>query len=116
MPTQRKRYTRQKVSKRILAIHAAIADKIIAEPSLIVLAEKTLATRYQQKQIRYGSYIVWQSLLPLIHDNPELFKAELLAADPKMEQLRRETIFVGILSEEERSAILRNSENPESRA
>ena len=106
MPLNKKRFARQKVNRRILAIHSAIADKLIVEPALIDNAKACLQRRREQQLISYGAFIVWQDLLPLLNSNPALFKQELLSPDTRMEQLRRETIFVDILTEEERQAAL----------
>jgi hypothetical protein len=106
MPLNKKRYNRQKVNKRILAIHSAIADKLIRHPDLISKVWHCLEKRTEQNLLRYRDKLVWQDLLPLLDQDPELFKQELLATDEKMETLRRETIFVGILTEEERQSVL----------
>ena len=51
------------IDNRILQIHRAIADKVISNPVLIAQAEVTLEARYQQKLLRYGSYLLWHSML-----------------------------------------------------
>ena len=93
------------IDNRILQIHRAIADKVISNPALIAQAEETLEARYQQKLLRYGSYLLWHSMLELKHD-AEAFKAQLLSDEPRWNTLRRNTIFTGVLTEQEREEAL----------
>ncbi len=93
------------IDNRILQIHRAIADKVISNPVLIAQAEVTLEARYQQKLLRYGSYLLWHSMLELKHD-AEAFKAQLLSDEPRWNALRRNTIFTGVLTEQEREEAL----------
>lgn len=92
------------VNERIKKIHNAIADKLMLQPELFEEVEKTLETRYHNKMMRYGSYLLWKGIIEARHQ-PDVFKALLLADDERTANLRRETIFVGILSEDERAAI-----------
>jgi len=96
---------RSDVNERIKKIHSAMADKLLSHPELFALAEDTLEQRYQSNMMRYGSYLLWQGILEA-KSEPEVFKALLLADDERTANLRRETIFTGILSEEERAASL----------
>ncbi|MDO6477126.1 hypothetical protein Q4520_17015 [Alteromonas sp. 1_MG-2023] len=93
------------IDNRILQIHRAIADKVISNPVLIAQAGETLEARYQQKLLRYGSYLLWHSMLELKHD-AEAFKAQLLSDEPRWNALRRNTIFTGVLTEQEREEAL----------
>lgn len=93
------------IDARILALHQLIADKVIAEPALIEKAFNTLQVRYESKLMRYGSYLLWQSILESYHDE-SLFRSLLLASDARTARLRRETIFAGVLTEEERRTVL----------
>ena len=95
---------RSDVNEHIKKIHSAIADKLILHPELFDKAEQTLETRYHNKMMRYGSYLLWKGIIEARHQ-PDVFKALLLAEDERTANLRRETIFVGILSEDERAAI-----------
>ena len=95
---------RSDVNERIKKIHSAIADKLLSHPELFEQAEQTLEARYQNKMMRYGSYLMWKGIIEA-RDEPTVFKALLLADDERTANLRRETIFTGILSEEERAAI-----------
>ena len=98
---------RSEVNERIKNIHSAIADKLLSHPELFDLAEQTLEQRYQSKMMRYGSYLLWKGILDA-RDEPAVFKTLLLADDERTANLRRETIFTGILSEEERSHVMKN--------
>ncbi|OFC69361.1 hypothetical protein [Alteromonas confluentis] len=93
------------IDQRILHIHGFIADKLLANPALITQAELTLEARYEQKLLRYGSYLLWHSVLEL-RGQPEAFKKQLLSDEPRWNTLRRTTIFTGILTEEEREEAL----------
>ena len=57
--------------------------------------------------MRYGSYMLWKSILETVNQ-PDVFKALLLAEDERTANLRRETIFTGVLTEEERTSALQN--------
>lgn len=87
-----------------LELHSLIADKVLADRSLLERAITTLETRYSHKLMRYGSYLLWHSIVECYHD-PVLFRAQLLAQDARIASLRRQTIFTGVLSEQERRAI-----------
>lgn len=93
------------IDQRILHIHGFIADKVLADPTLIAQAEATLEARHEQKLLRYGSYLLWHSVLEL-KEQPEAFKEQLLSDEPRWNALRRSTIFTGILTEEEREEAL----------
>ena len=80
------------IDQRILHIHGFIADKLLANPALITQAELTLEARYEQKLLRYGSYLLWHSVLEL-RGQPEAFRKQLLSD-------------TGILTEEEREEAL----------
>ena len=93
------------VDKQILALHKAIAEKLLAEPELKQQVLSTLEQRYQAGQLRHSAYIHWFSLLDQLNQ-PEVFLSELLSDSERMRKLRRRTIFVGILTEHERQAVL----------
>ena len=98
---------RSEVSERIRKLHEAIADKVLANPDLLDGIEDKLEQRYESKMMRYGSYILWKSILETVNQ-PDVFKALLLAEDERTANLRRETIFTGVLTEEERISALQN--------
>ena len=91
--------------KQILRLHAAMADKLLAEPERLAQVLNTLEQRYQAGLLRHSGYIHWYSILDCINQ-PELFKAALLDSGERMNKLRRRTVLVGILTEDERQAIL----------
>jgi hypothetical protein len=51
--------------------------------------------------------MLWKSILETVNQ-PDVFKALLLAEDERTANLRRETIFTGVLTEEERISALQN--------
>jgi hypothetical protein len=91
---------RSEVNERIRKLHEAIAD-------LLDGIEDKLEQRYESKMMRYGSYMLWKSILETVNQ-PDVFKALLLAEDERTANLRRETIFTGVLTEEERTSALQN--------
>jgi len=105
------KYQRDAIDQQILTLHAGIAKKVIAQPSLIAKVQATLKSRYESGMMRYGSYILWQGILESI-DNPEVFAALLLADDERTASLRRKTIFTGIITEAERAVILAEDSSP----
>ncbi|GMM68119.1 hypothetical protein MTsDn1_14140 [Alteromonas sp. MTD1] len=98
---------RSEVNERIRKLHEAIADKVLANPDLLDGIEDKLEQRYESKMMRYGSYMLWKSILETVNQ-PDVFKALLLAEDERTANLRRETIFTGVLTEEERTSALQN--------
>ncbi|WP_334013151.1 hypothetical protein [Alteromonas sp. S167] len=98
---------RSEVNQRIRKLHEAIADKVLANPDLLDGIEAKLKQRYESKMMRYGSYMLWKSILETVNQ-PDVFKALLLAEDERTANLRRETIFTGVLTEEERTSALQN--------
>jgi hypothetical protein len=89
----------------ILRLHSAMADKVLANPALLAHISQTLEQRYQAGLLRHSGYIHWYSILDCFN-TPELFKAALLDNSEQMRKYRRRTIFTGILTEEERQAVL----------
>jgi hypothetical protein len=98
---------RSEVNERIRKLHEAIADKVLANPDLLDGIEDKLEQRYESQMMRYGSYMLWKSILETVNQ-PDVFKALLLAEDERTANLRRETIFTGVLTEEERISALQN--------
>ncbi|HEY0924954.1 hypothetical protein [Rheinheimera pacifica] len=90
---------------QILRLHSAMADKLLAEPERLQQVLNTLEQRYQAGLLHHSGYIHWFSILDCINQ-PELFKAALLDSGERMNKLRRRTVLVGILTEDERQAIL----------
>lgn len=106
MYTRAKKHREQDIDNRILAIHQAIADKVMAAPHYLHQARTTLEKRYAEGLMRYGSYLLWDSILLHAEHSPTDFKSLLLAPDARTASLRRHTIFTGVLSEAEREAAL----------
>lgn len=100
-----KRQKQALIDQRILAIHKAIADKVLCEPHYIERARSVLTERYKSGMMRFGSYLLWESILDHASE-PDTFQDLLLAEDPRTASLRRATIFTGVLTEEEREAVL----------
>ncbi|MEE2002380.1 hypothetical protein QWY20_13030 [Alkalimonas sp. MEB108] len=91
--------------QHILRLHSAMAEKLLAEPWRISGIRQTLEQRYQAGQIKHGGYIHWHSILDCI-DQPDVFRTALLDNGERMIKLRRRTVLVGILTEQERMALL----------
>lgn len=91
----------ENIDRQILAIHKAIAEKLLAEPDLCDEVSARLNQRLEMGKIRYGEYITWVSILEHI-DDTELFLAAMLDDSFRMKKFRRRTPFSGILSEKER--------------
>ena len=93
------------VDKQVLAIHQAIVAKVIQHPELISNVLEVLQRRKNQGRMSYGAYITWLSICELVSE-PETFQKAILEDSPKMRRFRRETPFVGILTEQEREQAL----------
>ncbi len=93
------------IDKQIMCLHRAMAKKLLANHEYIVQIQQTIETRYAHGKMRHGAYLFWTSLLEFV-DQPELFKQTLLEDTPQLRKYRRQTPFVGILTEQERQAAL----------
>jgi hypothetical protein len=93
------------IDKQILCLHKAMAEKLIANHHYMPQVLQTIETRYECGKMRYGAYLFWSSLMEFI-DQPELFIASILEDSPQIIKYRRQTVFVGILTEQERQAAL----------
>lgn len=93
------------VDRQILYLHEVMVAKCLAQPTLFTKVLDNLETRHTQGIIRYGSYLLWHSILET-RDQPELFTSLVLATDSRTQALRRKTIFAGVLTEAEREAAL----------
>ncbi|MDX1536456.1 hypothetical protein [Arsukibacterium sp.] len=91
--------------QQILRLHQAMVDKLLADRCGLPAIYQRLEQRYQAGQLRHSAYIHWHSILDCI-DQPELFRRELLDDGERMRKLRRRTILSGILTEQERIALL----------
>jgi len=95
----------ENIDKQILCLHQAMAEKIIANHHYLPQIVKTIATRYESGKMAYGSYLFWTSLMEYI-DHPDIFLQTVLEDSPTIQNYRRQTPFVGILTEVERQAAL----------
>ena len=104
---RRRTLTKQSAAtdSQILRLHSAMADKLLADPALVQQVKHTLEQRYQAGLLRHSGYIHWYSILDCI-DQPALFRSALLDDGERMRKLRRRTVLVGILTEQERLALL----------
>lgn len=99
----------ENIDRQIIAIHQAIAEKLLADVALVEQIKNRLEAQREQGKIGYGQFINWYSILELI-DQPSVFTKAMIEDTPKMRRLRRNTPFVGILTEAEREeAINRNA-------
>lgn len=104
---RRRTLTKQSAAtdSQILRLHSAMADKLLAQPELVKQVWQTLEQRYQAGLLRHSSYIHWYSILDCVNE-PQLFRSALLDNGERMRKLRRRTVLVGILTEQERMSLL----------
>jgi hypothetical protein len=95
----------ENIDKQILCLHKAMGEKLIANHQYISRVIATIEARYECGKMRYGAYLFWCSLLEYI-DQPALFMDTLLEDSPQLRKYRRQTPFVGILTETERQTVL----------
>lgn len=100
-----KRQKQADIDARIKRIHQVMAEKILLDPALLDHAYEVLEQRYENGMMRYGSYLLWHGILES-SGMPEQFRALVLADDARTASLRRQTIFVGVLTEQEREAAM----------
>ncbi|RDV24261.1 hypothetical protein DXV75_14685 [Alteromonas aestuariivivens] len=105
MLSRPKRNKQTIIDRQILALHTAMADKLLSQPQLFEQVHQVLVQRAENKLISYGSWLMWTGILELKND-PSAFRAALLATDERTAKLRRRTILTGILSEQEREEVL----------
>jgi len=98
------------IDARSLALDRAVADKLSAEPGLLDRARRTLARWVEQRQPAVPSVLLeWHEILT---GWPQERILELLTSPEKTPQrLRQSNPFCGILSPEERLAILKEYES-----
>lgn len=93
------------IDQQILYLHKAMADKCLAYPALFIDIQARIEMRYSAKQMSYGAYLTWLSIIEL-KDNPEQFKDALFERSVKMRNMRRATVFTQVLTEEERVIVI----------
>jgi len=95
----------ENIDRQILVLHQAIANKLLANPELLPQVRHTLSQRQEQGQMSYAAFIHWWSVLEL-YAQPEQFMLGITQDSPYLRKLRRQTPFVGILSQQERQQAL----------
>lgn len=95
----------ENIDRQIVAIHKAIALKLLNNPTLIENCKAKLAEDRRQGKIGYGVYIHWLSILENANDK-DYFVESMTEYSDKMRRMRRQTPFVGILTEDERREAL----------
>lgn len=95
----------ENIDKQILCLHEAMAEKLISNHSYIPQVLETISSRYESGKMAYGSYLFWTSLMEYI-DQPDIFLQTILEDSTIIQKYRRQTPFVGILTETERQAAL----------
>lgn len=95
----------ENIDKQILCLHKAMAKKLLANHQYLPKVTETIEDRYRSGKMGHGCYLFWSSLLEHIHQ-PELFMATVLDNSPQTQNYRRQTPFVGILTEQERQIAL----------
>ena len=91
--------------RRSLALHAAIADRLQAEPDVVrATARRNLATMRRRHAGARQLLTEWRMAL----ERPVPALVDLMTAvDPWSRELRHVTPFAGVLSSEERAAVYR---------
>lgn len=89
---------------QLLALHAVLAEKLLASPHLATVLLTKLELRYQTGLIKHWGYIRWHSMLTQL-DNADLFRNALLEDSDSMRRLRRKTLLTGLLTEAERQQL-----------
>ena len=88
-----------------LALHRAIADKLIEDPEgVIARARRNLIRMREQNPQAAALLAEWSTLLDL---SPERLAANMVDPRPDARELRQVTPFAGVLTPEERSEVYR---------
>ena len=95
----------ENIDRQIIAIHNAIAQKLLKQPELVDGVKQRLEMQRDEGKIGYGQFITWYSILELFN-KPETFVEAMVEDTAKMRRMRRKTPFVGILNESERQEAL----------
>ena len=98
---------RANIDRQILALHHAMAVKLLKHPELVPAIIDTIEQRYALGQMHHGTYLTWSCIMENINDH-ETFINDLLEDSAAMRKLRRQSPLVGVLNEDERQAILNN--------
>lgn len=95
----------ENIDRQILVLHKAMAEKLLGSPELVEQVKDKAESRYAQGRLNHGAYLTWLSLLENVHQ-PQVFLDALLEDSHRMRRLRRNSPFVGVLTEEERQQAL----------
>lgn len=93
------------VDRQVLALHKAMVEKLIRYPELRKKVIAVIEERYENGRLRHGAYLTWICLMENADDH-NLFRNGVLEDTPRMNKLRRQTPFVGVLTESEREDAL----------
>jgi len=103
----------QRLDRRSLALHRAIAAKLRADPTLLEIARQNLK-RWSLQEGRSQPY--WDAWLELLDQPMEVLLAALVEESERMTAMRQATPFAGVLSPAERWAIYadfpKNADHP----
>jgi hypothetical protein len=102
----------QRIDRRSLALHRAIADKLHAQPDLLEIAHRNLDRWSQQNG---GSQPYWDSWRELLKLPLEDLLKTIVEESERMTALRQATPFAGVLSPAERWAVYAEFEPGRSR-
>jgi hypothetical protein len=96
------------IDQRSMAFGKAIADRLRSQPELVLDAKRTLQRWIKTCSPRSASTLAeWQSIL----DGPVSGVTDVLTSrDERAVRLRQSNPFAGILSQQERTAIIRRFE------
>ncbi|MBI4657931.1 MAG: hypothetical protein HY735_03620 [Verrucomicrobia bacterium] len=95
------------IDQRSLALHDAVAKKLAEHPELLEVARRNL--RRWLAQNRQPALLEWQHLLDTLPFNDLL--ALLRSTDERARRLRQSSPFAGVLTPQERLAILERYES-----
>lgn len=91
----------RKLDGQILRLHQAMVEKILQNPDYQPQLLERLEQQRLAGQLRHSAYLFWHCALLQIND-PERFRQAILSEEPSAFKYRRRTLFIGILTEEER--------------
>lgn len=92
----------QRIERRSLALHSAIAGKLRADPALIEIARENL-NRWSSEGSRSQPY--WDMWREILSRPVEEIAATIVQESERMDALRQATPFAGVLTPAERWAI-----------
>ena len=92
----------QRIDRRSLALHRAIADKLRADPSLLTVARDNL-DRWSKDRGRSQPY--WDAWREILNRPLEEVLAVMVEESEKMTAMRQASPFAGILTPRERWSI-----------